>query len=378
MAWVKTGTVSVENGSAVVAGTCTNWFGSLQTGWGFVGPDGRTYEVFSVESATQITLASPYMGATAAGQTYAAFPTQSLAHDLTARLQDLISNYQGIYDKAGQGRFPGDVVFDADRDTGMTNPAGNAIGLKAGDVLQLMLAGGVASGAAVQSSPDDFTVGKLLKLGAGGLGSVGLSATNGDCNDITASGFHTFDSQTLNSPPFTPNGTILHASRTADIHTQLAISRAASSLGRFALRAVDPATGWSEWREGYTQGSILGTVSQSGGVPTGALIERGSNANGEYVRLADGTQICTCQAFNTSAAGDLIWTYPATFFYPASPGRPAVSGAVSALSSAPAFLSIGGIAGSGTVATDVAVRAVNLNGDRVALAASLIAIGRWF
>ncbi|TKT42567.1 hypothetical protein [Rhizobium sp. LC145] len=38
---------------------------------------------------------------------------------------------------------------------------------------------------------------------------------------------------------------------------------------------------------------ILGTVSQASGVPTGSIIERGSNANGEYVRFADGTQICT-------------------------------------------------------------------------------------
>ena len=38
--------------------------------------------------------------------------------------------------------------------------------------------------------------------------------------------------------------------------------------------------------------NLVGTVSQSGGVPTGAVVERGSNANGEYVRFADGTQIC--------------------------------------------------------------------------------------
>ncbi|MNJ61737.1 hypothetical protein D3C77_575420 [compost metagenome] len=38
---------------------------------------------------------------------------------------------------------------------------------------------------------------------------------------------------------------------------------------------------------------IVGTVSQSGGVPTGAIIESGSNANGTYTRFADGTQICT-------------------------------------------------------------------------------------
>jgi hypothetical protein len=43
----------------------------------------------------------------------------------------------------------------------------------------------------------------------------------------------------------------------------------------------------------YHENNILGTVSQSAGVPTGAVIERGSNANGEYVRFADGTQICT-------------------------------------------------------------------------------------
>jgi hypothetical protein len=43
----------------------------------------------------------------------------------------------------------------------------------------------------------------------------------------------------------------------------------------------------------YNRENILGTVSESAGVPTGAIIERGSNANGEYVRYADGTQICT-------------------------------------------------------------------------------------
>jgi hypothetical protein len=38
----------------------------------------------------------------------------------------------------------------------------------------------------------------------------------------------------------------------------------------------------------YAKNNILGTVSQSGGVPTGAIIQRGSNANGEFVLTADG------------------------------------------------------------------------------------------
>jgi hypothetical protein len=39
----------------------------------------------------------------------------------------------------------------------------------------------------------------------------------------------------------------------------------------------------------YARSNILDTVSQSGGVPTGGIIERGSNANGEFVKFADGT-----------------------------------------------------------------------------------------
>lgn len=39
--------------------------------------------------------------------------------------------------------------------------------------------------------------------------------------------------------------------------------------------------------------AILGTVSQSGGVPTGAIFQSGSNANGEFTRFASGWQICT-------------------------------------------------------------------------------------
>src|SRR5690606_1728366 len=77
----------------------------------------------------------------------------------------------------------------------------------------------------------------------------------------------------------------------------------------------------------FRRGNILGTVSQSSGVPTGAIIERGSNANGEYVRFADGTQICWRRWESTGitppsrsegvltggAYYNRIWTYPISF-----------------------------------------------------------------
>jgi hypothetical protein len=66
----------------------------------------------------------------------------------------------------------------------------------------------------------------------------------------------------------------------------------------------------------YHADNILGTVSQSGGVPTGAVIERGSTVNGAYVRYADGTQICTHAMkaeFLDSSQLDASWVFPAAF-----------------------------------------------------------------
>ena len=74
----------------------------------------------------------------------------------------------------------------------------------------------------------------------------------------------------------------------------------------------------------YAKDNILGTVSQSAGVPTGAVVEQGSNANGRYVRFADGTQMCwrlnlVVPALTQSAGAifqgvsNVSWTFPAAF-----------------------------------------------------------------
>lgn len=47
------------------------------------------------------------------------------------------------------------------------------------------------------------------------------------------------------------------------------------------------------------------------------VVERGSNANGAYVRFADGTQICTHSMnvgpWGANASASAIWTYPSVF-----------------------------------------------------------------
>lgn len=57
---------------------------------------------------------------------------------------------------------------------------------------------------------------------------------------------------------------------------------------------------------------VVGTVSQSGGVPTGAIIESDSNNDGEYTRFADGTQMCW-ENLNTSSNDPTTWTFPVAF-----------------------------------------------------------------
>lgn len=67
---------------------------------------------------------------------------------------------------------------------------------------------------------------------------------------------------------------------------------------------------------GFGPGNLLGTVGQVAGTPTGAVIERGSNANGDYTRFADGTQICIQNIDLTYQTGSRLtatWTYPAEF-----------------------------------------------------------------
>ncbi len=125
----------------------------------------------------------------------------------------------------------------------------------------------------------------------------------------------------------------------------------------------------------FGRANILGTVSQSAGVPTGAVIERGSNANGEYVRFADGTQICTVTAAavdTTTAAGAvymhtnlLTWTFPAAFA-----AAPVVAGGCG---SAARWL---GPSAPGV--NSVTYRVYSTGSSGTLAAPSLTAIGRWF
>lgn len=78
--WYRAGTVAVTSGSKTVTGANTQWqnliFG-VAPGATFYGPDGKPYEIDTVNSNTSLTLVTNYSGTTASGQAYAIDPTRS-------------------------------------------------------------------------------------------------------------------------------------------------------------------------------------------------------------------------------------------------------------------------------------------------------------
>ena len=128
----------------------------------------------------------------------------------------------------------------------------------------------------------------------------------------------------------------------------------------------------------YAKSNILGTVSQSAGIPTGAVIERGSTASGDYVKFADGTLICTSGTTNIATpsygantnSNIFTVTFAANFFNSSflfiGIAVPSASyDAYGATGSYPASSSSGGI----TIRNGASAQSFNVR---------YVAIGRWF
>lgn len=66
----------------------------------------------------------------------------------------------------------------------------------------------------------------------------------------------------------------------------------------------------------YEKSSKLGTAAFAdvlGTMTSGAIIEQGSNANGEFTRFADGTQICTAMSAGYTANTVKFGSFPIAF-----------------------------------------------------------------
>lgn len=137
--------------------------------------------------------------------------------------------------------------------------------------------------------------------------------------------------------------------------------------------AVSTGTAWWVFGTGvqpdvYRRSNIVGTVSQAAGVPTGAIIEYGINANGDYTKFADGSLICSRQtgALDPSESAGRRVVFPHAFIKP-----PATSCSVTSNTPVMAVFSVADATGvSG-------VMAYSISGARVANNVYLISCGKW-
>ena len=298
--WYTATSASVTTGATVVAVTTGDDISIIQEDSGLV---------FEGESPVQvkrgyidgfgdkfIELASPWPYTDKVAQPIVAYPTDASFAEATAELRRVIDTLE--------------VASTVDMQAA-TNDVKIATPLKVKQAIDFN------TGTAATRDVGE-NAGNVMEVGAFGLGPE--KPVISDLNEAPL--LHsTAPSSVLNMPAGAPT-----ASGAIDIYT--------ASFGGFSATKHQTITyfsttsesktyqrtfagTWTPWVKTYHTGNILGTVSQSGGVPTGAIIERGSNVNGEYVRYADGTMICKYLGdTNTSAVYPQThsWnSFPSTF-----------------------------------------------------------------
>lgn len=436
--WYSAGTVAVTANSATVTGTGTAFSANARVGDAFRGPDGRWYAVTNIASASVISISPAYQGDTATGQTYAIAPIQGYVKDSADRLRQITDQFGTILASLGEngpsikvdaaglladranydGRSAGFAYYATDTEllyiklggvadswslgapvaVGPPGPTGDVTP----EALQAMQSAQDAASAsedsasaaaqyslAAQQAADavaaigagwtpvlavvtdgerrvlqvtDWTGGEANKPAAGQyVGPSGFVVSIGDATDVRgATGAGTVDSV---------SGVLPDQNGNVDLGPEDvgALPQGGTAADSIKLGGINAA-------EFFRRSNILGTVSQAAGVPTGAIIERGSNANGGYVRYADGTQICIglLPGFDLVAQGAIFrsgivgWTFPAAFALPPTCYAGDSSSSV--------------IWGSASAADSTASASVCLfyHAATTGRSARIVAIGRWY
>ena len=359
MPWYTAGTVSVTQNSNVVIGTGTAFIANCRVGDAFRGPDGGWYEVTNIASDTAMSIAPNYQGATNAAGAYALAPMQGYVKDSADALRALVNQFGGVL--AVLGETPTQAGVRASLN--LTNTDGLSEGTTnlyytAARTTGTALAGIVFTDATPVIAADSILVaaGKLQAQATSALPKVGgtLAGPINDAPIQTMASAATVNIGASTSNVIAISGTTaitslgsiaVGARRTVRFLSSLVLTHNATSLilptgANITTAANDSAEfvslGGGSWfclrynlangkpvAFAYDRSNVVGTVSQSGGVPTGAVIETGTTGNGTYTKFADGTMICRLlitglsivinSGYGSGTVGVANWAYPAAF-----------------------------------------------------------------
>lgn len=295
----STGTVSVGANSTTVTGVGTAWLTNGIRAGDVIILAGLLVVISSVGSNTSITLRRGWPGAAQSGADYDILLLDDEVRSLTAANTLLgtlsngtLSSLAGLSSAANKmAYFSGEGVMAlADLTTEARSVlASNLLSRSGNNLVTASLAR--FTGGVVQSSVTDATAGRALTVGAFGLGGGTPTITGAQLDDLQTVGFFRMGESsgdaTVGSQIF---NLYAHSNYTRQI-----LFLAGSSVQKWRQKNAGV---WSPW----------------------ALIsaEGGSNANGRYVRLPDGTQICYHTVSMGYASSTLLtipssWTFPAAF-----------------------------------------------------------------
>lgn len=182
MAWMRSGTITVQNGSDQVVGSGTNWAQDLVSPGDALIVGGHVLEVASFQTATALTLRVPFPGSNGSGLDYAIAPTraplrelQKGVNELTGSISTRVAAVEGTTATTQAqvtAAYRSDRVNDAIR-TGSDNPT-NWDGLTFDDTTNTF----VMKADAVETGTDPgASLLELARLRLRGDGSVSSSGT---------------------------------------------------------------------------------------------------------------------------------------------------------------------------------------------------------
>lgn len=305
----REGTATVAANAVAVTGQGTSWLNTILPGDFFGTHKGSPNRVSTVNSNTSLTLAYPWLGGA-----QAAAPYEIMYQSDSARMAEATRQLLEKLSSGNVEAFAG-LAGVADRVPVFTGPG----------AMDLLAVG--AKGRQMLTSADLATT--LAMLGpAGGYApqpqSAGVGMVAGDFNNLIYPGDYTIASAYTNgvtSPASTSYSGFLNVRARTGAGIWQVFTSGNVSWTRYS--ATSDGTSWGAWA--VIDSPIVGAVSRNtGNDPTGSVIERNSNANGEYIRLADGTQFCWTDGILTSGAvstamGSLFtsstvgWTFPVAF-----------------------------------------------------------------
>lgn len=365
MSWYRSGTVAVVPGEVTVTGTGTAFSANGRVGDAFQGPDGRWYEVANIASATVLSILPAYQGeAVSAGQ-YGLAPMQGYVKESADRLREIIAGLGSVEEDvaaakeaAGASAASATAAQASEREAAQDRAAAEASAVAASDSQASADSHQQAAQAAAQAAQGFRDTADTYKNQAGD--SATAAAASADAAKQSEQNVANKAGSGANS-----DITSLSGLTTALSVAQGGTGGKTQSAARDGLGLKSAATA-----------DIVGTVSQSGGVPTGTIIETGSNSNGKYTKFADGTMLGEVAGTGVNistpmgslfSSGDVLINLPAVFV-----GVPVVI---------PLIAGFGGTwagQGSGSTSSVVSVRAMRASSHTGNFVISAIALGRWF